>query len=93
MTAGFLAALCIYTRFIRKEVDQQLSLEVNKMVENYVNLAEKKKGSSGSNGSYSKMEEWYVFKETFLSFLFFKSDLHASKSPTSNLLIFLVHLV
>jgi hypothetical protein len=56
MTAGFLAALCIYTRFIRKEVDQQLSLEVNKMVENYVNLVEKKKGSSGNNGSYSKME-------------------------------------
>lgn len=57
MTVGFLAALCIYTKFIRKEVDQQLSLEVNKMVENFVSLADKKKGNSGSNGSYSKMEE------------------------------------
>jgi hypothetical protein len=39
MTIGFFIALFIYTRIIRREVNQQLSLEVNKMVENYVNLA------------------------------------------------------
>ncbi len=32
MTFGFLTALYVYTRSIRREVDQQLSLEVNKMV-------------------------------------------------------------
>jgi hypothetical protein len=32
MTVGFLAALFIYTKVIRREVDQQLSVEVNKMV-------------------------------------------------------------
>ena len=55
MTLGFLVALFIYTKIIRREVDQQLSVEVNKMVENYVNLAEKKKGSATGN-SYSKFD-------------------------------------
>ena len=32
MTVGFVVALLVYTKIIRKEVDQQLSLEVNKMV-------------------------------------------------------------
>ena len=53
MTIGFLTALFMYTRSIRKEVDQQLSLEVNKMVENYVDLAEKKK--TAKSGSYVKV--------------------------------------
>lgn len=39
MTAGFLITLMIYTKLIKKEVNQQLSVEVNKMVENYVTLA------------------------------------------------------
>lgn len=52
MTLGFLVALFIYTRIIRREVNQQLSVEVNKMVENYVNMANKK----NSSGSYSKFE-------------------------------------
>jgi predicted permease len=51
MTAGFFIALFVYTRIIRREVNQQLSLEVNKMVENYVNLAEKK----SSSDSYVKI--------------------------------------
>lgn len=55
MTIGFLLALFIYTKIIRKEVDQQLSVEVNKMVENYVSLAEKKKSASTGN-SYSKFD-------------------------------------
>lgn len=55
MTVGFLVALFIYTKTVRKEVDQQLSVEVNKMVENYVTLAEKKK-SSGTGNSYSKFD-------------------------------------
>jgi len=52
MTLGFLAALFVYTRIIRREVNQQLSVEVNKMVESYVNMANKK----NSTGSYSKFE-------------------------------------
>ena len=54
MTLCFLGALFIYTRIIRKEVNQQLSVEVNKMVENYVNLATKKNTSTPN--SYSKFE-------------------------------------
>ncbi len=55
MTLGFLLALFVYTRIIRKEVNQQLSVEVNKMVENYVNLANKKTTEKAGN-SYSKFE-------------------------------------
>lgn len=55
MTLGFIVALFVYTKIIRKEVDQQLSVEVNKMVENYVTLAEKKK-SGGTGNSYSKFD-------------------------------------
>jgi len=54
MTIGFLLALCIYTRLIRREIDQQLSVEVNKMVENYVNMTEK--SSSNVGNTYSKMD-------------------------------------
>ena len=57
MTLCFLGALFIYTRIIRKEVNQQLSVEVNKMVENYVNLATKKNTSTPN--SYSKFESWF----------------------------------
>lgn len=32
MTLGFLVALLVYTRLIKKEVNQQMSMEVNKMV-------------------------------------------------------------
>ncbi len=39
MTLGFLVALFVYTRLIKKYVNQQMSMEVNKMVENYVTLA------------------------------------------------------
>lgn len=55
MTIGFLVALFVYTKIIRKEVDQQLSVEVNKMVENYVSLADKKKAAATGN-SYSKFD-------------------------------------
>jgi len=57
MTLGFLVALFIYTKVIKREVNQQLSLEVNKMVEKYVNLGSKKSGNSSAN-SYSKFDSW-----------------------------------
>ena len=53
MTIGFLIGLYIYTKIVRKEVDQQLSVEVNKMVENYVNLTQK----SSSSTNYVKMDD------------------------------------
>ena len=53
MTTGFLIGLWIYTRLVRKEVDQQLSVEVNKMVENYVNLSQK----SSTSTKYAKLED------------------------------------
>ena len=53
MTFGFIVALLVYTRIIRREVDTQLSIEVNKMVENYVDLAHSKKNAGNS---YSKFE-------------------------------------
>ena len=56
MTLGFVLALFVYTKIIRKEVDQQLSVEVNRMVENYVTLADKKKAASNTGNSYSKFE-------------------------------------
>lgn len=57
MTVGFIVALLVYTKIIRKEVDQQLSIEVNKMVENYVDLASiKSKGNS-----YSKFDSWLIY--------------------------------
>lgn len=46
MTLGFLVALFVYTRLIKKEVNQQMSMEVNQMVENYVTLTEQKSGAS-----------------------------------------------
>jgi hypothetical protein len=52
MGLGFLAALLVYTRIVRREVNQQLSVEVNKTVESYVNMTNKK----SSIGSYSKFE-------------------------------------
>jgi hypothetical protein len=55
MTIGFLVALFVYTKVIKREVNQQLSLEVNKMVEKYVNLGSKKGGNSSAN-SYSKFD-------------------------------------
>lgn len=52
MALGFLIALFLYTRIVRKEVNQQLSVEVNKMVESYVTMSNKK----GTGSSYSKFE-------------------------------------
>ncbi len=52
MTLGFVLALWVYTRLIKKEVNQQLSVEVNRMVEKYVIKSDKKGDSSGS--SYNK---------------------------------------
>jgi hypothetical protein len=40
MTLGFFVALFVYTKLIKNEVNQQISVEVNKMVENYVTLSE-----------------------------------------------------
>ena len=54
MTAGFIIALIIYTKIIKKEVNQQLSVEVNKLVEKHMNMANKK-GDSSSN-SYNKFD-------------------------------------
>ena len=55
MTAIFLLALFIYTKIMKREMNQQLSVEVNKMVEKYVNLNGKKSGNSSAS-SYSKFE-------------------------------------
>ena len=52
MALGFIIALVVYTRMVRKEVNQQLSVEVNKMVESYVTLGNKK----DSSNNYSKFE-------------------------------------
>lgn len=54
MTLGFLVALFVYTKVIKREVNQQMSLEVNKMVEKYVNLSSKKGDTTGQ--SYSKFD-------------------------------------
>mgnify|MGYP000197495554 CR=1 FL=1 len=54
MTGGFLLALLIYTKVVKREVNQQLSVEVNKTVEKYVNLAGKKGDTTGS--SYNKFD-------------------------------------
>lgn len=54
MTLGFLVALFIYTKIIKREVNQQLSVEVNKMVEKYVNMTGKKGDSSST--SYNKFD-------------------------------------
>lgn len=54
MTLGFLVALFVYTKIIKREVNQQLSVEVNKMVEKYVNMVGKKGDSSST--SYNKFD-------------------------------------
>lgn len=71
MTLGFLAALFVYTRIIRREVNQQLSVEVNKMVESYVNMANKKK----STGSYSKFESWVIeiYNDVYKHYILYKN--------------------
>ena len=46
MAIAFLVALFAYTRLIKREVNQQMSVEVNKMVEHYVQLSEEKSRSS-----------------------------------------------
>ena len=56
MTIVFVVALFIYTKIIKREMNQQLSLEVNKMVEKYVNLAGKKDKGNSSSSSYSKFD-------------------------------------
>lgn len=53
MTLGFLLALWIYTRVIKKEVNQQLSVEVNRMVEKCVGS---RKGDSSAS-SYNKFDQ------------------------------------
>ena len=40
MLITFLLALFVYTRLIKKEINQQMSVEVNKMVEHYVAMTE-----------------------------------------------------
>lgn len=50
MAVGFVVALLVYTRVVRKEVNQQLSVEVNKMVESYINTSNKK------DNNYSKFD-------------------------------------
>ena len=40
MLVTFLLALLIYTRIIKREINQQMSVEVNKMVEHYVAMTE-----------------------------------------------------
>lgn len=35
-------ALFVYGRLIKREMGQQMSVEVNRMVENYVNMAEQR---------------------------------------------------
>lgn len=42
MTISFFIALCVYTALTRREANQQMSVEVNKMVEHYVALSEEK---------------------------------------------------
>lgn len=62
MTLGFLVALFIYTRLIKKEVNQQMSMEVNKMVENYVSLTEQKPNSEQNTNTYNQVTVWITQK-------------------------------
>ena len=45
MLVTFLVAIFAYTRLIKREMNQQLSVEVNKMVEHYVAMTEEKSQS------------------------------------------------
>ncbi len=45
MTGGFVLALAVYSRVIKKEMEQKMSVEINKLVENYVTMVETKKSS------------------------------------------------
>lgn len=45
MTVGFVLALVVYSRVIKKEMGQKMSVEINKVVENYVTLVETKRNS------------------------------------------------
>lgn len=42
MGGGFILVLIIYTKLIKREVNTQISSEVNRMVENYVAMTETK---------------------------------------------------
>ena len=57
MTAIFLLALFIYTKIMKREMNQQLSVEVNKMVEKHVSLTNKKSADSSAS-SYIKFDGW-----------------------------------
>jgi hypothetical protein len=43
MTLGFLLALVVHSRIIKKEMGQKMSFEINKTVENYVSMVETKR--------------------------------------------------
>ncbi len=45
MTVGFVLALVVYSRVIKKEMGQKMSVEINKVVENYVTLVETRRSS------------------------------------------------
>lgn len=49
MTGAFAIALVVYTKVIRNDMNMQLSLEVNKVVENYVSLTDHKLRNSTQN--------------------------------------------
>ena len=46
MLVTFLLALFVYTKLIKREINQQMSVEVNKMVEQYVAMTEEKSRST-----------------------------------------------
>ncbi len=45
MSVGFVLALVVYSRVIKKEMGQKMSVEINKVVENYVTLVETSRSS------------------------------------------------